>query len=183
MLSRIGLLFMALAFLCLSVPIGAITLGNSAYPCCYAQNTPKVQALATKILVEPGCPVSIQDAHATLEIDPFQTPVALQIYLNYKNDASQPVQAVKFRVEPMNGEGTAGRSYQASVLRTIACGQDDTQLYRREGIDPKTAQVQVRIVEVKFADNSLWQSPHLHDARGAAESASGNAKSEEAGQQ
>jgi hypothetical protein len=141
--------------------LAALTVNHLPPLSCYAQNAAKVQEIATKILDEPGCPVTIKSARAELEIDPFQTPVAMRLYLEYQNDSSQVVQAVKFRVAPQNARASPAKTYQASFAGNLSPAQSASQQLRREGVDPKVEVAQVCVLEIKFANGELWRSKYM----------------------
>jgi len=143
---------------CLSIVISFEEISQLS---CYAQSALKVQTVEAKPVGEPGCPVSISAVRADLEIDAFDVPQALRVYIDYKNESEKTTEAVKFRVRLLDGEGTNRGTYQSSDVHSLTLGQTAFQKSRREGIDPKVKQVLVRLLEVKFSDGSLWQSTHL----------------------
>lgn len=127
----------------------------------YAQSETKVQAIDTQLVDEEGCPIIIKSARAELEIDPFQAPVAVRAFLEYRNDSDKPIEAVKFRFRLQDAEGTNKGTYQASDTQLVSPGQSALQKMRREGIRPKVARMLIRTLQIRFCDQSTWQSTHL----------------------
>jgi hypothetical protein len=127
----------------------------------YAQADSKVQTIEAKSLPEAGCPVGVDASEAELEIDPFNAPVAIRVYLNYRNNSSQQLVAVKFRARFLDGEGEACGSFQAEDARPLPAGGSGSQKWRKEGINPRTRKILVRVLQAKFADATTWSSEKL----------------------
>lgn len=126
----------------------------------YAQSETKVQAIDTQLVDEEGCPIIIKSARAELEIDPFQAPVAVRAYLEYRNDSDKAIEAVKFRFRLQDADGVNKGTYQASDTQIVSPGQTVFQKMRREGIRPKAARMLIRVLQLRFSDQSTWQSTH-----------------------
>ncbi|HEY9778178.1 MAG TPA: hypothetical protein V6C81_30725 [Planktothrix sp.] len=124
----------------------------------YAQLPEKVQNMPIENVAEPGCPVAVTNARAELDLDPFSAPIDARVYTTYKNVSNRPVQAVKFRIRLVDNTGKELRTFQAPDAGLINPGEDHSGKWKSEGIDPHTTAVQVRVLEVMYADNSVWQS-------------------------
>jgi hypothetical protein len=125
-----------------------------------AQNEIKVQSVDSQALDEPGCPISIKSVHSDLEVDPFQAPVAIRVYLDYKNESTKTVEAVKFRFRIEDAQGEHKRNYQASDTHIVPPGESAQEKLRREGIPPQAKRLLLRVLQVRFSDQSSWQSAH-----------------------
>lgn len=125
-----------------------------------AQNEIKVQSVDSQALDEPGCPISIKSVRSDLEIDPFQAPVAIRVYLDYKNESAKTVEAVKFRFRLEDAQGEHKRNYQASDAHIVPPGESAQEKLRREGIPPQAKRLLLRVLQVRFSDRSSWQSTH-----------------------
>jgi hypothetical protein len=136
------------------------------YTATYAQADSKVQTIEAKSVPEVGCPVGLDTSEAELELDPFNAPVAIRIYLNYRNNSSQTLAAVKFRVRFLDDQGETRGSFQADDERALLAGGAGTQKWRKEGIDPRTRKILVRVLQAKFADTTTWNSEKLQNQAG-----------------
>jgi hypothetical protein len=135
-----------------------MTLPNIAT---YAQADSKVQTIEAKSVPEVGCPVGLDSSEAELEIDPFNAVVAIRIYLNYRNNSSQQLAAVKFRVRFLDEQGETCGNFQAEDARSVSPGGSGSQKWRKEGINPRTRSILVRVLQAKFADATTWNSEKL----------------------
>src|SRR6516162_7567928 len=145
---------------CLSLALIVAALSISSLPG-NAQNEIKVQSIDAQSLDEPGCPVSITSVRSELEIDPFQAPVAIRVYLDYKNDSTKTLEAVKFRFRLEDTQGENKRTYQASDTHIVAPGESAQAKLRREGIHPQVKRLLLRVLQVRFSDQATWQSAHM----------------------
>jgi hypothetical protein len=130
-----------------------------------AQNEIKVQSIDSQALDEPGCPISIQSLRAELEVDPFQAPVAIRVYLNYKNDSPKTVEAVKFRFRLQDADGAHKLNYLASDTHIVPPGESAQEKLRHEGIPPQAKRLLLRVLQIRFSDQSTWQSAHQPPAQ------------------
>jgi hypothetical protein len=132
----------------------------------YAQGVAKVQTIEAKSVPEAGCPVGLEGSEAELEIDPFNAPVAIRIYLTYRNNSTQQLAAVKFRARFLDEEGETRGNFQAYDEHPIPPGGTGSQKWRKEGIDPRTRKILVRVLQVKFIDATGWNSQKFQDQSG-----------------
>ena len=128
---------------------------------CYAQTEAKVQPIQSEFVTENNCPLHGGPLKTDFEIDPFNQPIALRVYLDYQNGTAKTIVAIKFRVRFVDAEGTTRGSFQAFDTRPLAAGQSASQKWRREGIDPHTSRILVRTLQVKFDDASTWESEKI----------------------
>jgi len=137
-----------------------------AHELTYAQADLKVQNIGVDLASEGGSPVGLDSAEAELEIDPFNTPVALRVYLNYKNTSPNALVGVKFRVQLLDTQGETRGIFLANDTGTVAAGGTSSQKWRKEGINPATRRLLARVLQVKFADGTTWSSDKLHEFSG-----------------
>jgi hypothetical protein len=129
----------------------------------YAQSTTD-KALNADFFPENGCPVQLTKVNTILEVDPFGAPTATKIYLTYTNNASQAITAVKFRCRYSDAEGKDKGTFHAHDAVPVGPGASRSQKWKREGgLHPNIAGFQIRILQVKYADGSLWQSARMKE--------------------
>jgi hypothetical protein len=136
------------------------------YELTYAQADLKVQNVAIDLVQEGGSPVGIDSAEAELEFDPFNTPVALRAYVNYKNISPNAIVGVKFRLQLLDNQGETRGIFLANDTGTVETGGTGSQKWRKEGINPATKRLLARVLQVKFADGTTWSSDKLHEFSG-----------------
>lgn len=108
--------------------------------------------------------MSLTKVNAILEVDPFGAPTATKIYLTYTNNASQPISAVKFRCRYSDAEGKDKGTFHAHDGVTVEAGGSRSQKWKREGgLHPNIAGFQIRILQVKFSDGSVWASARMKE--------------------
>ena len=128
---------------------------------CSSQNELKGQPIDSQVVEEPGCPISVKAIRAELDIDPFQTAVAIRVYLDYKNDSDKTVEAVKFRFRLQDAQGANKGTYQASDTHIVPPGETAQEKLRREAIHPQVKRLLLRVLQIRFSDQSSWQSAHM----------------------
>lgn len=129
----------------------------------HAQTTTD-KALNADFFPENGCPVQLTKVNAILEVDPFGAPTATKIYLTYTNNASQGISAVKFRCRYSDVEGKDQGTFHAHDSFVVGPGGSRAQKWKREGgLHPNIAGFQIRILQVKYADGSMWQSARMKE--------------------
>jgi hypothetical protein len=129
-----------------------------------AQTNNLVQSLPINFVAEPGCPIEISQSRCQLDTDPFGAPLAAKTYIDYKNAASQPIVAVKFRLRFVDSEGHDKGTFQGDDMATIAPGGVGSQKWKTEKVYPKVQALFIRVWAVKFADGSNWQSEKFKEA-------------------
>jgi hypothetical protein len=112
----------------------------------------------SEALGEQGCPVEITGAQTELEIDPFGMPVAARHYIDYRNAGNRQVAAVKFRIGYVHPDGRARLPYQSGDDDHLLQPGEQASRKFRGSADPETAGVKIRVLKVKFADGSVWES-------------------------
>ncbi len=127
----------------------------------YAQGENKVRPLRSEFIAESGCPVAVTGVRTELDIDPFDAPIDARIYIDYKNIGQQTISGAKFRVRLTDNSGNDLGTFHAPDGAVLAPGQESTQKFRREKIDPRTSCMKIRVLMVKYADGQLWQSAKL----------------------
>jgi len=109
-------------------------------------------------ITEAGCPISISESTVQFEMDPFNAPVALRIFLTYQNNGSKNISAAKFRFRLLDNDEKDRTTFQASDAKGAAPGQTGSEKWRKEGIDPKATHLKARVLAVKFDDGTSWES-------------------------
>jgi hypothetical protein len=128
-----------------------------------AQTTEKVRSITTEFVPEDGCPVSVVDAKAILDVDSFDAPFDARIYISYKNISDRPISAAKFRVRFCDATGAEVNTFQASDSSNLGPGQDCTQKWKKEPLNPRVASVKMRVLLIKYSDGSVWQSAKMQE--------------------
>jgi hypothetical protein len=103
-------------------------------------------------------PIGISESSAQIEVDPFNTPVAIRIFLTYQNNGTKNIGAAKFRFRLVDGNGKDLGTFQASDAKGAAPGQTGSEKWRKEGIDPHASSLKARVLAVKFDDGDSWES-------------------------
>lgn len=141
----------------------------------YAQ---EFRSISNKFKSEAGCPVDLVSAKTDLEIDPFGTPIACRIYIDYKNNSSKPISGVKFRIGYIDTEEKIRGVFHAPDAHVLEPGASAKAKWRGERIDPRTAYVMIRVLVARYSDGSEWDSEKLKDlAPGTGGSSSTNSDS------
>lgn len=123
-----------------------------------AQSQQIVRNADLEIIPEEGAPVAITSGRTELDLDAFGVPMAARTYLDYKNQSDKPVAAVKFRIRFTDREGKDWGTFHAPHGNYLAPGATSSEKWRSERVDPRTTHIKVRVLAVKFADGSLWES-------------------------
>lgn len=142
----------------------------------YGQVPGKVRSLDVEFVPEPGCPVAVTNGRAELDLDPFDMPIDARIYIDYKNISERAISAVKFRLRICDAENNDRGTWHASDMELLAPGGSGTEKWKHERIDPRSICLKVRILQVKYQDNSGWMSSkmaELTNARSGATSSGG----------
>jgi hypothetical protein len=101
---------------------------------------------------------------SVLEIDPFGAPTASKIYLTYTNNASKPVVAVKFRCRFSDETGKDRGTFHAPDSAHVPPGGSRSHKWKREGgLYPNLAGFQIRVLQVKYGDGSVWHSAKMQE--------------------
>jgi hypothetical protein len=109
-------------------------------------------------VTEAGCPISITESSVQFEMDPFNAPVAMRIFVTYQNNGTKNIGAAKFRFRLLDSDGKDRGTFQASDAKGAAPSQTGSEKWRKEGIDPHTTHLKARVLAVKFDDGSNWES-------------------------
>ncbi len=128
-----------------------------------AQEPVKVRPLQAEFLAEPGSPIDVTLAKTELDLDPFDIPLASRIYIDYKNISDRQVAAVKFRIRFTDESGKDRGTFHAPDMSLLGPGMQKSQKWRHERVDPRSTQIKVRALQVKFADGSTWQSSKMSE--------------------
>lgn len=142
---------------CLSLPIFPV------HSICKAQDTSQVRKLNVESVFEDGCPVAVAAARTELDLDPFGVPRDARIYVDYKNTSEKAIAAVKFRIRFYDQDGKDRGTFHAPDARQVEPAGQGSQKWRLDRIDPRTAMVKMRALEVRFADGSSWQSVKMSE--------------------
>ena len=144
----------------------------------YGQVPGKVRSLDVEFVPEPGCPVAVTNGRAELDLDPFDVPIDARIYIDYKNISQRAISAVKFRLRFSDYENKDRGTWHAPDMELLAPGQSGTEKWKQEKVDPRATSLKVRILQVKFQDNSHWMSAKMAElarSSGGATSGGGGA--------
>ena len=126
-----------------------------------AQSSQRTKAIESAFYPEPGCPVEVTSIRSVLEVDPFEAPIASRVYITYKNISPKTIKAVKFRVRFSDGSGQNKGTFHApdGSPMGVAPGSTRSKKWRKEGgLRPDIQKFKVRVLVVKYADGSIWES-------------------------
>lgn len=123
-----------------------------------AQQNFELRRLGPDFVGEPGCPVVAVGARTELEVDGFGAPIAARHYVDYRNVGNRPIAAVKFRIGYIDDAGKIRGTFHAPDTRIVEPGGQASQKWRGEKVDPRTAAIKMRVLQVKFSDGELWES-------------------------
>jgi hypothetical protein len=138
------------------IPVGAIKP-------CLAQSNPE-RVLQADFYPEQGCPVGLTSVRSVLEIDPFGAPTASKIYLTYQNNSSKPLAAVKFRCRFSDSANKDRGTFHAPDAYPVPPGASRSHKWKREGgLSPNIASFQIRVLQVKYSDGSIWESVKMQE--------------------
>lgn len=130
---------------------------------CLAQSNPE-RVLQADFYPEQGCPVGLTSVRSVLEIDPFGAPTASKIYLTYQNNSSKPVAAVKFRCRFSDATNKDRGTFHAPDAYPLSPGASRSHKWKREGgLSPNIASFQIRVLQVKYSDGSMWESIKMQE--------------------
>lgn len=115
--------------------------------------------MSVKCISEEGCPVAVDSARAEAQIDPFSKPVALKIFIDYRNNTDKAISAVKFRVLYLDGSGQERGRFLAIQEAMVSPRGHSSEKFRAEKIHPNLAGLALLPIAVKFGDGSSWESP------------------------
>ncbi|PWU00439.1 MAG: hypothetical protein C5B53_04090 [Candidatus Melainabacteria bacterium] len=87
--------------------------------------------------------------------------MAIRVYLDYRNESAKTVEAVKFRFRLEDDQGEHKRNYQASDTHIVPPGESAQERLRREGIPPQAKRMLLRVLQIRFSDQTTWQSTHM----------------------
>lgn len=128
-----------------------------------AQSNPE-RVLQADFYPEQGCPVALTSVRSVLEIDPFGAPTASKIYLTYQNNSSKPVAAVKFRCRFSDAANKDRGTFHAPDAYPLSPGASRSHKWKREGgLSPNIATFQIRVLQVKYSDGSMWESIKMQE--------------------
>lgn len=118
----------------------------------------EMKDIRTEVINEAGCPIAVDSATSQLELDPFGTPMAARIYIDYRNACEKPIAAVKFRIGYVNAEGQLLGTFHAPHTMPLTPGAKTSEKWRGDRLDPRTSLIKIRTLIVKFTDGSRWES-------------------------
>jgi hypothetical protein len=146
----------------------AVTLGISLT--CFlhsyssnAQTAEKVRSIQSQFFQEGGCPVAVTATRAELDLDPFDAPLDARIYLTYRNISDRPVDAVKFRIRLSDNYGKDLGTFHAPDEGILGAGQERTQKWKRDRVYPSTTTMQIRVLQARFSDGTMWNSTKMQE--------------------
>lgn len=125
--------------------------------------TPELRSLNNQFRPETGCPVEVVSAKTDLEIDPFGTPIACRIYIDYKNTSARTLSGVKFRIGYIDADEKIRGTFHAPDGHILDPGGVSSAKWRGEKVDPRTSHVLIRVLVARYSDGTLWESEKLKD--------------------
>ena len=120
--------------------------------------SPELRNLNNQFRTEAGCPVQVISAKTDLEIDPFGTPMACRIYIDYKNTSTKPVSGVKFRIGYIDAEEKVRGTFHAPDGHVVEPGGQTSAKWRGDKVDPRTSSVLIRVLLARYSDGTIWES-------------------------
>lgn len=129
--------------------------------------------MPNQFVLEEGCPVEVSSAKTQMEVDPFGTPCACRVYIDYRNIGEKPVNGVKFRLGYVDIDGKIGGLFHAPDGKLVSPGGQASGKWRGEKVSPTTKLVKIRVLLVRFSDGSLWKSQKLEALEAQENGASG----------
>jgi len=129
----------------------------------YVHAQEKVRTLQCEAIPEPGCPITVSQARTELDLDPFGAPLAARIYIDYANSSQQEVAAVKFRIRFVDPQGNDRGTFHAPDAFLAPPGAVRSQKWKYERVDPRITDLKIRVLQVRFADGSSWQSAKMQE--------------------
>ena len=128
-----------------------------------AQELNKVRPIACEFIPEPGSPVEVTLAKTELDLDPFDAPLDARMYVTYRNVSGRGIDAVKFRIRFTDAQQQDRGTFHGPDGFPLSPGAERTARWKHEKIDPRTVGMKVRVLQVKFADGSIWQSSKMQE--------------------
>ena len=107
--------------------------------------------------------MAVTNGRAELDLDPFDVPIDARIYIDYKNISERAISAVKFRLRFTDPESKDRGTWHAPDMELLAPGQSGTEKWKHEKVDPRVTSLKVRILQVKYQDNSHWMSVKMSE--------------------
>ena len=160
---HIRFLAAALVFNCFISVLAIVLPEFSASINTYAQSAEKVRPIPSDFISEQGCPVTLSASRTELDLDPFDSPIDARLYFSYRNVSARPVAAVKFRVRFIDNTGKDLGTFQAPDGALLEPGGERSQKWKTDRVYPGAVALKVRVLEVKYADGSLWQSAKMQE--------------------
>ena len=162
----------------LSLVMASFTFLSSGVPGyilpAYGQAQVELRKVTPQFVTEPGCPVEVVAADTQLEVDPFGTPMAARHYIDYRNVSGKQVAAVKFRIGYVGDDGKIQLPYlNAPDGHLLQPGEQASQKWRGERVNPRTKEIKIRVLMVKMGDGSVWESAKLRETASQANDAGG----------
>ena len=145
--------------------------------CSNAQTGEKVRSLPGQFFQEENCPVLVTQTRTELDIDPFNLPVDARVYVTYTNLSPNPITAVSFRVRLCDPDGKNLGTFRGSDSALVNAQESRSQQFKHEGIDPHVAAMQIRVLQVRYADGTTWESAKMRELNPSGEPETGVAPS------
>lgn len=117
--------------------------------------------MPNQCISEAGCPISFDSVKTQMEVDTFGTPVACRVYIDYRNGAPAPINAVRFRIGYIDAEGHVCGLFHGPDSKLLEPGAQTSSKWRGEKVSPTTKQVKLRVLMVRFADGVVWESEKM----------------------
>ena len=133
--------------------------------CFDARAAEKVRNLECQFVTEDNCPIQVVNLSGQLELDPFDAPESVKIYIDYKNPGDKAIAAAKFRMRLTDAQAADKGTFQA-IDQTYVAGQGQrSQKWKRDFvINPAVCGLKCRVLQVKFEDGSIWNSVKNQEA-------------------
>lgn len=131
--------------------------------------------MPNQLVPEAGCPVEVSSAKTQMEVDPFGTPCACRVYIDYRNVGEKPVNGVKFRLGYVDADDKMSGTFHAPDGKLVSPGTQASGKWRGERVSPTTKLIKIRVLLVRYTDGSLWKSAKLEAMEAEENAAAGMA--------
>ncbi len=142
--------------------------------CSNAQEAEKVRTLAGQAFPEDNCPISVSQARADLDLDAFDNPIDARVYISYINVSTQPVTAANFRIRFSDASEKNLGTFHGPDSGLVAPGQTRSQKWKRDSVNPRVTVMQVRVLQVRLGDGTVWESYKLQELNNPANQEDGS---------
>jgi hypothetical protein len=105
----------------------------------------------------------VTQARADLDLDPFDAPIDARVYVTYTNISNNPIAAVNFRIRLADGTGKNLGTFRGADGNLLGPGQEHSQKWKHEKVDQHVTAMQIRVLQVRYADGTMWESAKMRE--------------------